>query len=40
MVVAHGATKRQRVDAREIDLAVERIRRYRLEPMRHGYEGG
>jgi phage-related protein len=39
VVVSHGTIKTQRVGDREIDLAAERIRRYRRDPIEHGYEG-
>lgn len=38
-MVSHGTIKTQRVGDREIDLAAERIGRYRRDPIEHGYEG-
>jgi hypothetical protein len=36
-VISHGITKREAVPSREIDLAVERKRRFASDPGRHTY---
>ncbi|MFH1742469.1 MAG: type II toxin-antitoxin system RelE/ParE family toxin [bacterium] len=38
VVLSHGLTKEQRVPSREIDQAVERMKKYQANPERHTYE--
>lgn len=37
-VVTHGLTKEGKVPDKEIDLAIDRMRRYEADPNRHTYE--
>lgn len=40
VVVSHGLTKERRVPPREIDMAIERRRKFEAEPERRAFQAG
>jgi phage-related protein len=39
-VVSHGLTKEQQVPPREIDMAIERMKKFKANPKRHTFKPG
>ena len=40
VVVSHGLTKEQQVPPHEIDMAIERMKRFEASPKRHTFKSG